>query len=633
MDNNRFDALITRLEAVARDHHAGYQRAVLGVTLLGFGILGIVILYALGPALLLGGFALAVVLTGGKALILLLKLGKLLLLLLIPAWVMIKSSVQLLFMRFPRPEGRVLTREEAPELFRRLDALQRTQNGPHIDHVLIDDEFNAAVVQHPRFGLFGWEENYLILGLPLLQVLSEEEALSVVGHEYGHVSGQHGRLGAFIYRMRATWGTMQALSESWKDWGSRAVARLFEWYAPYFNAYTFVMARQNEYEADRAAAEAFGVQNAANALMRYRVVAHFREEMFWPEVQRKIADHPEPIANTSELMQQILRQKLDEAARVRFLAQARAVETDHMDTHPALKDRLAAFGVVPDDTAAIRLTPPSRSAAEAWLGDRLPALENEIDGVWQEGVRGYWTEQHARLDESRKALQALEGKEALTVDERWERIRHRRELDDDYDPMPDLEALLALEPEHGAALGRHALILLERGDEAGIAELERVMQGDADATLPACEAAWRFYRERSPERAEEYRQRWQARSDYEDRLEHETRHLPADATLVPHGLDEEKVRDIRRILEAHGAGVRVAYLLRRVYKTDDSRFDFVLAFETRRMALGDKGQEIVSRLARQEYPLSAFIVHLGSDTYKGFRKAIREQQIAPIYGN
>src|SRR5512135_3016401 len=110
MNDQHFESLVTRLEVSARENPQRYLLWVLGVALL----------FALVPAALLAGLVLVVILTGGKALILLLKLGKLVVLLLIPAWVMIKSSFQMLFTRFPRPQGRSLKEDEAPALFARI---------------------------------------------------------------------------------------------------------------------------------------------------------------------------------------------------------------------------------------------------------------------------------------------------------------------------------------------------------------------------------------------------------------------------------------------------------------------------------------------------------------------------------
>ena len=63
-----------------------------------------------------------------------------------------------------------------------------------------------------------------------------------------------GRFGAFIYRLRLTWGTIQDLTGQWQGWASKPFRSLVGWYAPYFNAYTFVLARANEYEADATSA-------------------------------------------------------------------------------------------------------------------------------------------------------------------------------------------------------------------------------------------------------------------------------------------------------------------------------------------------------------------------------------------
>jgi Zn-dependent protease with chaperone function len=631
MDNTRFDSLISRLEITARAHPRRYVVSVLAVALLGFAVLGFAVLYALAPAALLAALGMAVVLTGGKALILLLKLGKLLLLLVIPAWLMIKSSVQMLFARFPRPEGRELTPAEAPALFARVEELRRQLRGPRIHRVLLTDELNAAIVQHPRFGLFGWEENYLILGFQYLQIMSEEEALSVVAHEYGHLSGRHGRLAGFIYRFRSAWGRMQQLSEQWTDWGSRAVSRLFRWYAPYFNAYTFVLARQGEYTADRVAAEVAGADHAANALMRGAIAAQFEDQVFWPAVGRLVADHPQPIADRGAFWVKTIDDKLDEPARQRYLEAARQEETGHLDTHPSLSDRLRAIGVAGDEGAALRLAPPPRTAAQAWLGASLPAIQGEFDRAWQERAADYWKERHQRLQECREGLAKLQEQETLTVEEQWDVIEFTRELDPDADPLPLLNALLQQMPDHASALYRRGTLLLQRGDEAGLADLERLMEKDHDAILASCEAAWRFCSERDPERAEQYRARWSARSDYEDQVNAEFRSLPSGADLAPHDLGEEQVRQIRSIVDEHGKRVKRAYLMRRILKADSRLHDYVLAFELGGVTLGDRSQETVHALAEQEFPVKCFVVYLGADNYKPFRKRIKKMGIAPLF--
>ena len=171
----------------------------------------------------------------------------------------------------PAPEGRFITRGQAPELFAVLDGLRKKLRGPPIHHVLITGDFNAGIVQVPRLGVAGWPANYLLLGLPLMQALSGQHIEAVLAHEYGHLAGAHGRFASWIYRVRLAWAQLAATLEETAQWSALLFRRFFAWYAPYFAAYTFVLARANEYDADRCSADIVGADIAADALVSVAV--------------------------------------------------------------------------------------------------------------------------------------------------------------------------------------------------------------------------------------------------------------------------------------------------------------------------------------------------------------------------
>lgn len=630
MEQHKAEALISRLEKFASDKPRQYLASVIIVSLLGFGILAIAVGLAMLNVVLLVGVVFLVVVTGGKALILFAKLGKLLFILAIPAWTMIKSSFTLLATRFPKPQGRELTKIEAPALFARLEELRVRMNGQRIHRVLLNNELNAAIVQHPRFGLLGWEENYLILGLPLLLTLDENEALAVVAHECGHLSGYHGRLGGFIYRFRSAWGRLQQLSEQWNDWGSRLIARMFRWYGPYFNAYTFVFARQNEYVADKTSVDIAGRQSAANALMRISIAAQFEQDTFWPSIQQRVIQEPEPLHDRSTFWENSLRSSLDETRRVRFLDIARQRKTDHFDTHPALQDRLAAMGVAIDLAAARQLESPTRTAAAVWLDASLKLMKSEFDEQWRRSIAEQWHTRHVTLRQQQERLSQLEANESPSQDDAWEKIRLLDQLKPEFDLLPMLNSLLTLNPDHQAARFRRGRLLVANRDEAGVADLEAVMEIDADAIVPGCEIAYHYYLERDSMRANQYLRRLQERSTYLAQVRKELDSLPSDSTLVAAELAEDTLEAIRRILKEHGKYIHRAYLLKRILKTDSQIGDFVLAFETSWFNFGDKGPVVIKNLVDKEFPLRMFIVHLGSRTYRGFRKKIKKIGVAPL---
>jgi Zn-dependent protease with chaperone function len=632
MEAAEFDRLIERLERAAARHPGRYRLLVIAVAALGFGILAVAFSFALVPVALLAAVALLTATKGIWVLLLLAKLGKLALLLVVPAWTMIKTSFSLLFARFDAPQGRELKPQEAPQLFERLAELRRKMKGPPIHQVLLVDELNAAIVQHPRFGLLGWESNILILGLPLLQSLGEGEALAVVAHEYGHLSGYHGRLGGFIYRFRTAWARLQQLSNHWTDWGSRLIARLFSWYAPYFNACTFVLARQNEYIADRSSVEIAGRDNAARALMRSSIASQFAGEKFWPAITRRIPSEPEPPGDRSAYWDRMLRSELDAPTRARLLDQARQIQANHLNTHPALKDRLAAIGVPVDDTAsaAQELAPPTTSAASIWLAPVLEQVASQFDAAWRESIAEKWRARHAELARRQQRLAELRLITDPDAGQMWEIIEIESELQPDANALPALQALLERAPEHLPARFRRGALLLAGGDAAGIDDLEFVMGRDANAGEAGCELARRFFESRDPQRAGAYRQRMLEYAEWTARAQREKSGLPADADLVAAELAPAAVESVKAILREHGQQVRQAYILKRLLKVDPSAVQHVLAVEIDHAQVGSSGADTVKRLVAQSFPGPFFVVHLGAKSYQPIRDTIKRLGIEPL---
>jgi len=415
MDQARFEQMVARLERESDASPRSYQLKVAALALLGFLILALIVGVAGFGLVLLGGIAVATLLSGGKALILLFKLGKLLLVLAIPLWLLVRSAVQALFTRLPPPQGLELQRAQAPALFAAMDAMRRRMKGPRFHHVLVTDEMNAAVVQRPLFGLFGFPRNYLILGLPLLEALSPEEALAVVAHEYGHLAGSHSRFAAYIYRLRHSWGTIQAVAQQWQGWTGRPLQRIVSWYAPYFNAYTFVLARANEYQADAASAELVGAGVAASALKRVNISAS-QYDAFVESTLTTIRDVPAPPADLSAQWAARALQAPPAERAEQWLRRALERESQASDTHPVLRERLRALTGEPASADELP-APVAASAALAWLGSGVAALRETLQRRWHERVAQPWAERHQELQTRLRRLDELEAPPEPGVDE------------------------------------------------------------------------------------------------------------------------------------------------------------------------------------------------------------------------
>src|SRR5438046_4893467 len=171
MDQRQFEALVQRMERFAVRAPGAYRSWVLALAVFGYTlVLALVIVLLLLLALLAFGLRHAAWLSVKLGLV----VGALLLVVLRSLWV-----------RLEPPTGEPLARQEAPAFFARLDRLVARLHTPRVHRVLVTEDFNAAVMQLPRLGIFGWYRNYLLIGLPLMQCLSRPQFEAVLAHELG----------------------------------------------------------------------------------------------------------------------------------------------------------------------------------------------------------------------------------------------------------------------------------------------------------------------------------------------------------------------------------------------------------------------------------------------------------------
>ena len=202
----QFEALVRECEAHAKHDPAGYARRMTALALAGYGYVWLV-LVGLGGAIALLVWSLRF--HGATYRVLALTA---------PFVLLFRVVLRALWVPSRRPDGVRVRRADAPELFALIARLARDLHTPRLHRVLLTDKGSAAP-QVPRLGPLGWYRSYLLLGLVELQALSPEEFRAVLSHELGHLSRQHGRLTAWIYRIRGTWRRLTMLIEVRGRWG------------------------------------------------------------------------------------------------------------------------------------------------------------------------------------------------------------------------------------------------------------------------------------------------------------------------------------------------------------------------------------------------------------------------------
>jgi Zn-dependent protease with chaperone function len=359
-------------------------------------------------------------------------------------------------------DGRKLPREEAPELHAELDALRQKLQVPGRMHVFLDDSFNAGAAEsRGLLGLLG-TRRILILGIPLLAVLSREQALAVVAHEFGHFSRRHGRLGHWLYRARVGWIRFaEQIVESDSSF-DRAAAWYAKKFVPYFSTRCFVHSRQCEYEADADAASIVGSACFSEALTRVAVVACAWNELLPREIRDWQLRESEPPADFYERFS-IAVQCCTHDQRKAWLDQCLESVPTSQDTHPGLAERLQSLKEGP------RLADFAASAGAALLGPAWPAVLSEFNARWSGEARSEWVIEHLRL---KHVMQPLAAVDPATIGD-WnaeKRLRRAKALRllEPAAGLGELRSLHLQHPRNERITFAFGAALLNEGDDAGI---------------------------------------------------------------------------------------------------------------------------------------------------------------------
>jgi Zn-dependent protease with chaperone function len=320
--------------------------------------------------------------------------------------------------RFWRPPaGIVLQLQDSPRLWDWVAQLQNTvllqsrqrSNRKQdcgkqqvIHHILLTDDFNANLVQLPLWGGLGGHRNYLLIGLPMLYALTPGQFRAILAHELGHLHHQHGFFTGWIYRRYQRHAVLLNHLQSGRPSTVRGLLiQWLQWYVPYLGKLFFAVAQADEYRADRYAADCTNISTIAAALMQLHIKASYLTEKFWPGLFDLAAYRPDPPQQLFALVGEALQTQVDDAEAAQWLQEALTQSTRLNETHPCLRDRLDALGVVPEQ---VQLKfPLHQTAAAVLLGDKLPHYTTLLSQEWFTKIRFQWRSRYTQLQRQSQA--------------------------------------------------------------------------------------------------------------------------------------------------------------------------------------------------------------------------------------
>lgn len=560
-ERKKFQQHIERLDELCKTRPKVYFARLIALAALGYAYIWLVL-----AALAFFCFLLLLLLI--KLPFLALKLG-------LPLLILIGVIMRSFWIKgTPPPEGVYLKKHEYRQVFEIVEEIRQAINAPRVDAIVIIPDFNAAVLQKARLGLLGWHKNYLLLGMPLMQAFPLDQLKAVLAHEMGHLAKSHSANCAWIYRVRGVWTQLMDNLSGDQSVATVLFGKFFDWYAPYFDASSFALARMQEYHADECAIQLAGRDASAAMLIGTHVKGQFIERKYWQnlwnDTKHLNTPYERPFTDITEKINGTM--SLDQAST--WLELGFKQKTNYLNTHPCLKERLRAILKVSDEeveswaqsnlTNMLQVNVP---ASESLFGDKLPALLRELDKNWCTLVGPAWEEQHKQLEEYRKEITDLEEKCAqdgkLNDDDLVTLAAMKARVESFESAMPLFNQAFEQAPDHPLLQYTYGQWLVDEENAEGVKYLERAMELDGSLALNCCQAIYSFLHERGEneaadrflDKAQECVGTWvlsqQERSNVFD----------AD-TYEEHDVEPEKMSKLVEYLETQGKVAR-AYFVRK----------------------------------------------------------------------
>ncbi|MGD1871754.1 MAG: M48 family metalloprotease [Mastigocoleus sp.] len=468
------------------------------------------------------------------------------------------AVLRLFWVNLSAPQGLKLHRQQFPELFLLIDELRDKLQTPSIDYVLLNYQHNAAVFQRPRLGFLGWYCNYLLIGLPLMQSVSPEQFRSTLAHELAHLGGNDSRFSGWIYRIRYTWFQLA-------ETGNSPLFRwFFDWYEPFFNAYSFVLRRSQEYEADHASLMMTDTQTVGQELLNIYIHGYFLDEYFWKKIYSKAIRQEQPPERTITNMLRNLQSMVDPKDAIAWQALALEETTNVEDTHPSLAQRLKAVGYKVDINKLP--SPLETTAAEYYFKQQLFNFAASLDEQWKQDMAPGWEKIYYQNQYLKQYLQVLSSKAqqyTLTVEEAWKRAVLTAKLGNHKAAIKLFLDVLKREPNHPQANYSLGNILLEAYDGRGIDYLKIAISQDPDLKIPGSKLLYCFYRRLSQhQEAQTYLEIIREHYPKWKRSQQERSTVEDTDKFIPHNLPADEIRQISEYLSSYSQ-IKEAYLVRK----------------------------------------------------------------------
>jgi hypothetical protein len=253
------------------------------------------------------------------------------------------ASVRLYRFRPAVPAGKTVDDTTHPALLQLVAEQSRDYPGVRIDRVVLTADFALDIVKTPRHALPVTFTTTLLIGVPLLQVLSEQQFQCALARRLGQFSMRYNQLENWLYRLRGVWPQYCDPARRGGP-GYQPLAWLFRLYVPVLHLVSAPAAQLDELAADDYAMELFSDEDVRDTIATLAVCQQYLETKYWPVLRRFAEKNERVLGPLRAGMAAVLRAGLQPGAVDHWLAETLRTEERCGDPVPSLARRLNNIG-------------------------------------------------------------------------------------------------------------------------------------------------------------------------------------------------------------------------------------------------------------------------------------------------
>ncbi len=282
-------------------------------------------------------------------------------------------------MRFPAPMGVVLKPEQAPRIFSLVADYTQSKWLPKIGGIIITEHFELDIRTIPGNTYPHWPKKMLIIGLPLLQSLSEAQVANLLQRKCLQYKLGSNLFSNWLYQCYVTWPQYASVFRARHRLGDQLIAGFFQLYAPAYRKFAAYAMQQRELNADRLALAQINDVDLFKTIQAESVYRHFFNAIYLPKIRQTMVNGGirsssiKPYAGFPAALRKVMTNKRIQLWLEWLLSQS----AGNMEPTPALQQRMDTIG-------HNRLRPPPVvvQAAAALLAPVYTALVPLVDIHW-----------------------------------------------------------------------------------------------------------------------------------------------------------------------------------------------------------------------------------------------------------